>query len=101
MSNAFTSVLACVLGRELSFQILPICKELRKARWAAATVSSQTNGNIGSGTRHKNFKRQNLFFTIINTEVFKHKVMHLLTMMCDVETSNIPVFKVNGILLLH
>ena len=54
MANFITYTLACDLGGELSFGILPINKELRKTKWAATTTSSQTNGSIGSGTWHKN-----------------------------------------------
>ena len=49
----------------------------------------------------KKISIDNLFFTIINTKVVRHMVMHLLTMKCEVETSNIPVFKIYGVLLLH
>ena len=49
----------------------------------------------------KKISIDNLFFTIINTKVVRHMVMPLLIMKCEVETSNIPVFKINGVLLLH
>ena len=42
----------------------------------------------------KKISLANLFFTTINTKVVRH-------MKCEVETSNIPVFKINGVLLLH
>ena len=31
--------------------------------------------------------KDNLFFTILNAKVVNHMIMHILTMMCGVETS--------------